>query len=403
MRYPSQCYQILQHIIEHFTDLRPAQQRGLALWVFGTILATSGCQNAVTTVLTIFGGFDTVRQHLREWLYDGEDKAAPCRTQVDVTLCFGPLIRWILSWWQGKDLALAIDPTTRGADVVGLTVSLLYRGCAIPIAWHIMPANTKGPWLPHILRLLRLIKREIPGNFRVLAMADRGLWSPRLWKRIRDLKWHPILRLQVVATFQPVGQFRQPARKLVPGPGHAWVGYGTAFKEVEARQKGTLVVVWAEGEKYPWVLLTDLPSDKVGVWWYSLRIWVELGFRALKGVGFRWEKTRRLDPDRVSRHWLVLAVAMVWVMAYGTRAEDAERLGVLPANLRSVPRLPADAVEGARKARDVSVLRRGLTHLNWRLPRGQFWGRLWLAPEPWPEPPSAMDIVYHQAPEQLLV
>jgi hypothetical protein len=38
-------------------------------------------------------------------------------------------------------------------------------------------------------------------------------------------------------------------------------------------------------------------------------MWIEFGFRALKGLGWRWERTRRTDPDRVARHWLVLAVA----------------------------------------------------------------------------------------------
>jgi hypothetical protein len=30
----------------------------------------------------------------------------------------------------------------------------------------------------------------------VLVLTDRGLWSRRLWKRIRDLGWHPLMRLQ---------------------------------------------------------------------------------------------------------------------------------------------------------------------------------------------------------------
>jgi hypothetical protein len=189
MRYPRQYYQLLEVVAKHFPNLRPAQQGGLALWVYGTVLAGSACQNAVVAALLVLGKWDGLRQHLREWLYDGKDKAAPCQTEVDVSLCFGPLIRWVLSWWQGRDLALAIDPTLHGDQVVSLAVSILYRGCAIPIAWLILPANQEGAWMGPILRLLRLIRREVPGTLHVLVMADRGLWSPRLWKRIRDLGW----------------------------------------------------------------------------------------------------------------------------------------------------------------------------------------------------------------------
>ena len=30
--------------------------------------------------------------------------------------------------------------------------------------------------------------------------------------------------------------------------------------------------------------------------WYMLRFWIELGFRALKSVGWQWQNTRRTDP-----------------------------------------------------------------------------------------------------------
>jgi hypothetical protein len=396
VRYPREWYQISESIAEHFANLRPAQQRGLALWVYGTILAGSACQNAVITSLLALGHWHALRQHLREWLYDGQHKACACRTEVDVAMCFGPLVRWILSWWQGRDLALAIDPTTRGDEVIGLTVSVLYRGCAIPIAWHILPANQEGAWMEHILRLLRLIRRQLPANLRVLVMADRGLWSSRLWKRIRDLGWHPLPRLQNTITCQPIGQHRQPARKLVTSPGQAWVGRATVFKDRRKQRTGTLVVVWGQDEKEPWVLLTDLPPETVGVWWYSLRVWIELGFRALKGVGWQWQKTRRTDPDRVARHWLVLAVAMLWVMAYGTRAEDAELRGLLPANLRTPPKPLAESMRPKRTVRLVSVFRWGLSLLRQQLLKGRLWRHLWLAPESWPCAPSGLQITYHQ-------
>lgn len=97
--------------------LRPAQRCGLALWVHGAVLAGSACQTAVIAVLLTLGQWHTVRQHLREWLYDGTDKAAPCQTHVDVTLCFAPLPRWLLSWWQ--DDSLRRDAARESSDRPG--------------------------------------------------------------------------------------------------------------------------------------------------------------------------------------------------------------------------------------------------------------------------------------------
>ncbi|MBI4285090.1 MAG: transposase [Chloroflexi bacterium] len=243
------------------------------------------------------------------------------------------------------------------------------------------------PWLCHL-------RPAVPPTLRVLVLADRGVWSPRLGKRIRDLGWHPGLRLQETVTFHPLGQERRPARRLVPGPGHAWVGRGVAFRAKQAQRLGTLIVVWGEGRATPWVVLTDLPPERVGLCWYGLRVWVELGFRALKGLGWQWQKSRRTDPTRVARHWLVLAVATLWVMATGTRVEDAEAQGKLPGRLQIAP----SCLTGPRgpRGRQSSLFQLGREELETQLRQGYCWRRLWLLPDPWPDPPPQLVIGYHQ-------
>jgi hypothetical protein len=380
----------IQH---YFPHLRASQQSGLALWVYGTILAKSACQNAVVLALHMLGRWYTLRQRLREWLYAGQDKAAPCQTEVAVEDCFVPLLQWVLSWWHSSTLALGLDATLLKDQLVALVISVLYRGNAIPVAWVILPANRKGPWMPHILRLLRQLRPAVPAAMEVLVLADRGLWSPRLWRRLQRLGWHPLLRLQATVTFAPTGQPRQPVQKLVPGAGYAWVGQGKAFRHHPLR--GTLIVVWEVGHKDPWVLLTDLAPQEVGIVWYGLRIWIELGFRALKGVGWQWQRTRRTDPQRVARHWLVLAVAMLWVMAYGTRVEEAQRLEMPPARLLSPPIPEPEPAGNTPPARLVRVFLTGWSWMQRTLFHGYVWTRLWLIPEPWPSPSTQLNIVYH--------
>ncbi len=210
-----------QTIAQYFPNLRAAQQRGLTLWVYGTILAQSGCQNAVIAALVAVGFWQALRQHLREWLYSGPDEARPGNTQVEVALCFAPLLRWLLSWWQGNHLALAIDATLHGDKVCALVISVLYRGSAIPIAGQILPANEKGPGLAPIPDLLHRLAPVVPQTMTVLVLTDRGLWNPRLWSGIKHLGWHPLMRIRGDTVFQPLGGTRLPAVKLVPGPGHA--------------------------------------------------------------------------------------------------------------------------------------------------------------------------------------
>ena len=146
MRLPRECYQMQKTIETHLPHLSQPQLTGLVLWVCGAILAGSACQNAVASALSPWGKWNGRRQYLREWLYDGSDRARPCQTELDVTLCFAPLLRWVLTWWQSGQVALAIDPTLKGDQTTAIVISVLYRSCAIPVAWSIHRATQKGSW-----------------------------------------------------------------------------------------------------------------------------------------------------------------------------------------------------------------------------------------------------------------
>ena len=88
MRLPRECYQMQQVIETHLPHLSRSQLAGLVLWVCGTILAGSACQNAVAAALSTKGNWDNLRQRLREWLYDGGDRGAslPDRTGCEPLL-----------------------------------------------------------------------------------------------------------------------------------------------------------------------------------------------------------------------------------------------------------------------------------------------------------------------------
>jgi hypothetical protein len=65
---------------------------------------------------------------------------------LPVETCFPVLLGWMMSWWQGTQLVLALDAMALGARCVVLAVSVIYRGCAIPVAWVGLPANPKPAW-----------------------------------------------------------------------------------------------------------------------------------------------------------------------------------------------------------------------------------------------------------------
>src|SRR3954465_3718880 len=183
-----------------------------------------------------------------------------------------------------------------------------------------------------------------------------------------------------------------PARRGLVRPGEAWVGRGRLGRPKGRRLTVTLVAVWTAAQEEPWVVVTDLPPDRVGGGWYALRAGGELGFRALKGLGWQWQRSRRTDPARVARHWLVLAVASLAALAHGTRVEAPRGRGLPPARLRAPPASRA----GTRpRPRRISLVRLGIQWLRHLLAHGRLWRPLWPAPEPWPQPPPGLAITVH--------
>ena len=110
MRLPSETYQIRQTIETHLPHLSQPQLAGLALWVCGAILAGSAARTPCLRPLALAQVEQPPPVPPGSGSTTASDRARPCKTQLDVTLCFAPLLRWVLTWWRSGRLALAIDP-----------------------------------------------------------------------------------------------------------------------------------------------------------------------------------------------------------------------------------------------------------------------------------------------------
>ncbi|HWQ12320.1 MAG TPA: transposase [Roseiflexaceae bacterium] len=383
-------YQWQSVIATHLPHLSKPQAAVLALWSLGMVLAHSCALTAVTLVVATTCGRKeaAVRQQLREFCYEATAKAGQQRVALVVEDCFVPLLRWVLSWWQGTHLALALDATTLGQRFVVLAISVLYRGCAIPVAWCILPAQTKHAWRGEWLRLLRLLRPAIPLTWTVIVLADRGLYGGWLFRRIVRFGWHPLLRVTAGGTFRPEGSARfQRLATFAPAPGRCWRGRGTAFQERDKRLACTLLARWEEGCDAPWLLLTDLPPEACDACWYGLRAWIEQGFKLTKRGGWQWQRTRMTNPERAARLWLAVAVATLWLLSVGGEAEATMPASPVP-DVAAVRRV-APRQRRATRLRLVSIVRRGWALVlaallnQQRLPQGR------LVPEPWPLSPRA--------------
>ena len=373
-------------IMHHLSPLSKPQATVLALWSFGMVLARSCALSAVRHLLAegMQRNEQTVRQRLREWYYDALRKRGTKRQELRVETCFPLLLGWVVSWWQGTQLALAIDATTLGQRFVVLAVSVVYRGCAIPVAWVILPAGAKRAWRREWLRLLRRLRPAIPPGWTVIVLADRGLYAPWLFRRLTRLGWHPFLRINTGGSFRPTGATCwRPLTTFAPRPGTSWRGAGIAFTRNQI--PCTLLARWEDGYKDPWLILTDLAPEASDAGWYGLRAWIEQGFKITKRAGWQWHRTRMSAPDRAARLWLAVAVATLWLLSVGGEADETipastllDVTGVCPERQRT---------RRATRLRLVSVFRQGWARRLIALLRQEPLPEGRLVPEPWPAVP----------------
>jgi hypothetical protein len=385
-------------VAEHLPQLSKPQATVLALWSFGMAVVKS-C--ALTTVMLFLATLlkvkeNTMRQRLREWCYGRQDKRGDKRVDINVPSCFPFLMRWVMDWWQGTQVAIALDATALSLNFTVLSVSVVYRSCAIPVAWTITKGNAKGEWNRHWFHMLQLIRHTIPRHYTVIALTDRGLYSPKLFQHIRKIGWHPFMRINAMGTFRPAGErVFHPITSFVREPGQRWQGAGTAFKTT--RIPSTLLAYWGEGHKEAWFILTDLPTEVCDACWYGMRAWIEQGFRTMKRGGWQWHGTRMTDPRRAERLWLAVSVATLWLLSVGGEAEANHNEAVASIADIAFPDIVEclrqcanpQAVTNPRRQRKtarlrlVSVFRRGWVSIlvslirHEPLPLGRF------IPEPW--------------------
>lgn len=369
MPHTAEFYRWKDRVHTLFDALHPHHRTTLAEYAFGLLLARTCGLTSVVAHLAAFlaANVATLRQRLRELYQPAAAQIGPARSEFDAALCFPALVRWAAATHTDRRLVLALDPTQLTDRFRVLCVAVLAGGGGLPVAWAVQAADRKGAWNPVWFDLLDRLKAALGDGWAVLVLTDRGLESAALFRHVVALGWHPLMRVKAGGHFRPAGWHRGwRMGQFAPAVGRRWSAEGVAYPAGEGLGC-TLLACWEDGHVEPWVILTDLPPAGASAGWYGWRMWVELGFRAVKRGCWGWHKTQMTAADRVARLWAVIAVATV----YATEVGGATRAAEVPA-----------------VGRGLSRLRRGLLLIWWALlhrqpiPVGRIEHPAWRMPQP---------------------
>ena len=129
-----------------------AQANVLGEMVFAMLMVDGGGITRMCSYLSALLGqaVMTLRQKYREIYYEKEAKAGVkkgrCkRREIVVDELFADLLRGVLRDWQGpKTLVLALDASTLSDRLTVLSISVVYRGCGMRVAWTMLPGAQEG-------------------------------------------------------------------------------------------------------------------------------------------------------------------------------------------------------------------------------------------------------------------
>jgi hypothetical protein len=167
-----------------------------------------------------------------------------------------------------RQLALAMDASTLGQRFTLLSIRVVVRGCAIPVAWRLVTATQPGAWRPHWEALFGSLQGSGPAGGTVIVLADRGLSARWLLTTMQALGGHPFLRINRHGHDRlPASPIRRPLTQVVSRVGPRGAGQVVCLTTPARPLACTLLARWDAGYRAPWVILTDLPPTVVEVAW----------------------------------------------------------------------------------------------------------------------------------------
>lgn len=297
----------------HFQENVAVFSRGVAMSRSSQIRKIAGC---------VAGKVDSQRRRLQRFI----------QRQIDMEQFFSHWTSSVVRSLKLRKLVLAVDETKLTGRFGVMVVGLVFKGRCVPLAWRVYQANSAAHYPQEgqvrlILNLLQAIEAGLPWPCSVRVLADRGIGtSPDLMRGIMTMGWTFLFRVTkqskiILPDGREVTFYNQ-----VTAPGESYQASGVVFKK-RGQVPGHVRVMWAEGAKERWALVTNDPV--LTGWEYAQRMWIEQAFRDLKSHGWHVEQAWLTCPQRMERLWILLVVAYTWLLLWGHALVDAKSSSAL--------------------------------------------------------------------------
>lgn len=257
------------------------------------------------------------QRRLQRWLYN---------PRINPQRLYARLIRIALADWEDECLYLSLDTSLFWDEFCLVRLALVHRGRAIPLSWRVLRHPSASVSFEQYRTVLAQTRSRLPDGVTVILLADRGFVHTQLMDWLtHEWGWHYRIRLKRNGWIWRRGRGWQQLSAFHFGWGEA-LKLHHVYLHKDQRYGPVHLIVGRNGVNGEfWAIVSDQPTRLQTFAEYGLRFDIEESFLDDQSNGWNMQRSKLRSVAALSRLWLILALATLYLTAQGVDVVERGR------------------------------------------------------------------------------
>ena len=290
----------------------------LAMFISGIVGSQKCNLPAIARKVPLHGKPQSRVRRMERWL---SNKA------IDTTLYYLPYLQALLQNLPEGHLVLVMDGSEAGRDCVLLSINVVYKKRALPLAWLIVKGKKGHLSQQTHIELVKKLAPILPKERDIVFLGDGEFDGTQLLTTLQELGWNYVCRTakNVVLTeegekFKPTDLILQQGDRIeLSDVGFTAAEYGPVL----------VCIVWEARWTEPLILVSNLDFLEEAYGYYQQRFRIETFFSDQKSRGFYLSHSHISDTVHLERLLIATCLSYIWMVCLGSWVVATGRLSLI--------------------------------------------------------------------------